>query len=316
MNYASPQALSRALRDRAKREAASTGTRPGDLLNRFYFERLLTRIFQHDPDGWLLKGGQAMLVRYRDVRHSRDIDLCRPHTTDLNEAVEAIRSAAALDLGDFVRYDYRERTEITGNRPTTRVSFNILVGPRTEGTVSVDLVVHSLLHGTPELRKLQPSVPVEWPDDWPVVKLYPLTAHVADKVCALYERHNGRASTRYRDLVDLVLIALRESMHGRDLQAAISHEHQRRRDAGTDLELPEVFMVPEPTSWNAGYEHEASSLGALADYRMLSQATELMSRFLNPVLATPDPGRWTASEQRWSPSAGSHEFDRRQVQGP
>ncbi|WP_204763188.1 nucleotidyl transferase AbiEii/AbiGii toxin family protein [Lentzea nigeriaca] len=134
-----------------------SGTSPGDLLNRFYFERLLARVFHHDPDGWLLKGGQAMLVRYRDVRHSRDIDLCRPGAADLNEAVEAIRSAAALDLGDFVRYDYRERTETMGNRPTTRVSFRILVEPRTEGIVSVDLVVHSPLHGTPEPRRLKPS---------------------------------------------------------------------------------------------------------------------------------------------------------------
>lgn len=302
MTYASPQALSRALRDRAKREAASTGTSPGDLLNRFYFERLLARVFHHDPDGWLLKGGQAMLVRYRDVRHSRDIDLCRPGAADLNEAVEAIREAAALDLGDFVRYDYREHTEITGSRPTTRVSFKILVGLRTEGVVSVDLVVHSPLHGTPEPRRLEPSVPVEWPDDWPVVKLYPLIAHVADKVCALYERHNGRASTRYRDLVDLVLIALRESMHGRELQAAISHEHNRRRDAGTDLELPAVFTVPEPTSWAIGYEREAGNLDALASCRTLPQATELMDRFLSPVLAASDPGRWSATEQRWNRS--------------
>lgn len=313
MSYASPQALSRALRDRAKREAASTGTRPGDLLNRFFFERLLARVFRHDPDGWLLKGGQAMLVRYRDVRHSRDIDLCRPHATDLNEAVAAIRAAAAVDLGDFVRYVYRECTETTENRPTTRVSFNILVGLRTEGTVSVDLVVHSPLHGTPELRRLRPSVPVDWPDDWPVVKLYPLIAHVADKVCALYEKHNGRVSTRYRDLVDLVLIALRESVPGRELHIAIRYECQRRRDAGIDLELPEVFIVPEPISWNTGYEREAGTLGALAAHRTLAQATELVGRFLNPVLSAEDPGQWIAAELRWS---RTHELTRHQSSGP
>ncbi|KOV80440.1 hypothetical protein ADL03_33530 [Nocardia sp. NRRL S-836] len=292
--------MSRALRDRAKREATSTGARPGDLLNRFFFERLLARVFHHDPDGWLLKGGQAMLVRYRDVRHSRDIDLCRRNTTDLNEAVAAIRSAAAVDLGDFVRYEYRGHTEMTEDRPTTRVSFTILVGLRTEGTVSVDLVVHSPLHGTPELRRLHPTIPVDWPDDWPVVRLYPLIAHVADKVCALYERHNGRTSTRYRDLVDLVLIALRESVPGLELQIAIRHECQRRRDAGVDLVLPDVFVIPEPTLWKVGYEREARMLDAVATHRTLAQATELMGRFLNPVLAAPDPGRWTAGELRWS----------------
>lgn len=136
-----------------------------------------------------------------------------------------------------------------------------------------------------------------------MVRLYPLIAHVADKVCALYEKHNGRTSTRYRDLVDLVLIALRESMPGRELQIAIRHECQRRRDAGIDLVLPEMFIVPEPISWNTGYAREASTLDAMAGHRTLSQAAELMSRFLNPVLATPDPGRWTADELQWSSSA-------------
>jgi hypothetical protein len=162
--------------------------------------------------------------------------------------------------------------------------------------------VHSPLHGTPELRRLQPSVPVDWPDDWPVVKLYPLIAHVADKVCALYEKHNGRVSTRYRDLVDLVLIALRESILGRELHIAIKHECQRRRDAGIDLELPEVFMVPEPASWSTGYEREAGTLDALAAHRTLAQATELMVRFLNPALSAEDPGQWIAADLRWSPT--------------
>jgi hypothetical protein len=42
---------------------------------------------------------------------------------------------------------------------------------------------------------------------WPDVRLYPLADHVADKVCAMYEWHNGNASGRYRDLADLLLIS-------------------------------------------------------------------------------------------------------------
>lgn len=64
-----------------------------------------------------------------------------------------------------------------------------------------------------------------------------------------------------------------------------------------------MFTVPEPTSWETGYEREASTLNVLAAHQTLAQATELMDRFLNPVLATPDPGWWTASELRWSPNA-------------
>lgn len=298
MTYESPQALSRALRDRAKREAARTGTVAGDLLNRFYFERLLARVFRHDQDGWLLKGGQAMLVRYRDVRHSRDIDLCRTDATSLAEAVTAIRSAAALDLNDHLRFEYRGRTDLAATA-TVRVSFDVLVGTRTEAVVKVDLVARPCPSG--DLRPLKPSVPIDWPDDWPVVRLYPIVAHVADKVCALYERHNGRASTRYRDLVDLVVMARRDTMQGQALQNAIALEYDRRRAAGTELHLPAGFELPDHATWTTGYEREARTVAAMAGYRTVGEATELMKRFLDPVLTRSDPGMWVHDESRWKP---------------
>ena len=47
-----------------------------DLMRIFYFNRLAARVFTLDPDGWLIKGGQALLVRYRGAaRLSGDIDL-------------------------------------------------------------------------------------------------------------------------------------------------------------------------------------------------------------------------------------------------
>lgn len=75
MRYATPQALRAALTSVARRHAREHDLAPGDLVDRFYFQRLLARVFHRDPDGWLLKGGQALLVRYPAARHSRDIDL-------------------------------------------------------------------------------------------------------------------------------------------------------------------------------------------------------------------------------------------------
>lgn len=72
----------------------------------FYFNRLAARVFTKDPDGWLIKGGQALLVRYRGAaRLSQDIDL---QSTSLDLGPDEVRrlviEAAALDLGDFLRY--------------------------------------------------------------------------------------------------------------------------------------------------------------------------------------------------------------------
>src|SRR5437764_14835297 len=96
--YDTPGALTSALSARAKPLARQQGIAVGEVLRRFYFQRLLARVFTHDPSGWLLKGGQALLVRYPDyARNSRDVDLFRPDAQGVDEAVAALRAAIALD---------------------------------------------------------------------------------------------------------------------------------------------------------------------------------------------------------------------------
>lgn len=82
MSYQTPQAFRAALTRKAK-VAARGGTRTvQELLEQFYLARLLARVFLHDPTGWVLKGGQALLMRYPDARHSRDVDLVRDSSAE------------------------------------------------------------------------------------------------------------------------------------------------------------------------------------------------------------------------------------------
>jgi hypothetical protein len=100
--YATPGAMEKAIRSKAREVARETGRSVGNLVREFYFQRLLARIFQND--GWILKGGQALLVRFpKQARASRDVDLFRPGVDDVNEALEELRQAAALDLNDYFR---------------------------------------------------------------------------------------------------------------------------------------------------------------------------------------------------------------------
>ena len=83
--------------------------RPGlqlsDLHRQFAYDRLLCRVFSADPDRWVLKGAIAMLARLEGIsRHSLDVDLLYSRADDLREAEEALRSAAAGDLGDHFRF--------------------------------------------------------------------------------------------------------------------------------------------------------------------------------------------------------------------
>ncbi|MGW3692213.1 nucleotidyl transferase AbiEii/AbiGii toxin family protein [Streptomyces sp. NPDC005125] len=74
----------------------------------FFFQRLTARVFSTDPDGWLLKGGQALLVRYpARARLSNDIDLQRLEGNP-DEALTALLEAATTDLGDHLNFVPRQ----------------------------------------------------------------------------------------------------------------------------------------------------------------------------------------------------------------
>jgi nucleotidyltransferase AbiEii toxin of type IV toxin-antitoxin system len=66
-------------------------------------------------------------------------------------------------------------------------------------------------------------------------RAYPLVDHVADKVCAILERHGPTQapSTRFRDLVDLVAIVVAASVDAQPQMAALRSEAERR-----GLQLP------------------------------------------------------------------------------
>lgn len=220
MSYATPQALRAALTSVARRHAREHGLVPGELVDRFYFQRLLARVFHTDPDGWLLKGGQALLVRYPQARHSRDIDLYRPATGELDEAVRTLVAAAEVDLGDHLRYTLRKTNDRFRGRQHYPAHLRGLGRHQIRRFHQRRCCGGPSAPGQPVHRQLEPAVPLAWPQDWPTVALYPLIDHLADKICALHERHGPDRipSTRYRDLI---LIIIDGPIDGRLLQATL-----------------------------------------------------------------------------------------------
>ncbi|WP_269321596.1 nucleotidyl transferase AbiEii/AbiGii toxin family protein [Saccharothrix sp. NRRL B-16314] len=73
----SPQAFTSSLKARAANMSKLTGIPTGELPERYYHRRLLARVFHSDGDGWVLKGGPVLVVRWPQARYSTDIDLLR-----------------------------------------------------------------------------------------------------------------------------------------------------------------------------------------------------------------------------------------------
>jgi Nucleotidyl transferase AbiEii toxin, Type IV TA system len=71
-----------------------------------------------------------------------------------------------------------------------------------------------MMTGSPASVPLTPALPIDWPTDWPNVRLYPIEDHIADKICGMYEWPGDTPSSRYRDLADLLLLAQREDLNG------------------------------------------------------------------------------------------------------
>lgn len=107
-------------------------------------------------------------------------------------------------------------------------------------------------------------------------------------------------SSRYKDLVDLIVIATSANLDGHTITAALHAEVMRRQAAGTDVTLPAVFTVPDRISWEPGYLAEAKRAHSLVpEYRVLGGAERLASRFVTPLLSGPTPQQWLFAESAW-----------------
>jgi predicted nucleotidyltransferase component of viral defense system len=299
----SPQAFANSLRARAANTAKETGIPTRELLERYFHRRLLARVFHADGDGWVLKGGQALLVRWPKARYSTDVDLLRTDDTTIEDAVAALIDVVTTHLDDHLRFEHHDTSrEAAANRPSRKVRFKIMHGLRQLSMVSVDVVVGETgPRGVIFTRQLDAPFAIE-SAPWPLVRMWPLEDHVADKIAAMYERHGEslRASTRFKDLVDLVLIALNSAVRGPAAHAALHAEVRRRTESGTHLVLPATFEIPDP-AWTAGYRAEAAKARDLpAECRTLAGVTPLADAFVSPLLAAEGPGgTWDRDRGTW-----------------
>jgi hypothetical protein len=256
------------------------------------YDRLLERLYLVD-EGWIIKGATALLARDIGVRGTIDIDLYREVAREIAET--DLRRAAALDIGDWFRFEIgpaRPHADTAG----ARLPVTALVGNTVWARFHADLVGTDLrMTGEPEA--VPPLARVVMPDvEQHGYRAYPLVDHVADKVCAILERHGPTQapSTRFRDLVDLVAIVVAASVDAQPQMAALRSEAERR-----GLQLPDRFAVPDRALWEPGYAAEAGR-SVLPTARTLDQALATVTPCLDPLLAGTARDRWDPRNRRWT----------------
>lgn len=296
--YANPIAMWRAVADRARAVTKASGAAVNNLPRQFLYARFLARVFASSDGRWVLKGGTAMLARVRSARHSLDLDFVLTDGS-LNTAVAELRAAADLDLHDHLTFEVvgepvrrEERPGQPGSELVT-VTVQSYAGAKQLDRFKVDVVTNSVITQepddfVPDLAITLPGVPT------PVYRVYPVVDHIADKLCATVELHNGERSSRARDLVDLVLFARTHDILAEDLRRAIREEEDHRG-------LPQIMRWDCPSTWERLYPAEAVGVQQCQGYETLALASSLMSRFLDPLLAGEigPTQRWNAASGTW-----------------
>lgn len=267
----------------------------------FYFQRLTARVFTADPDGWLLKGGQALLVRYPGgARLSKDIGLQRL-TGTTKAALDALLTAAAVDLGDHMRFVPQAMRLQGTDGDGINQTFDVYIGLRKLDSIRVDLVTNKNVTASPTDFRLMPRPDVPWPTDWPQVRLYPVVDHLADKICAMYEWHLGvTASSRYRDLADILLMSQNETIAAADAHHALHTEAAYRtvRTTTTELRLPSEFEMPD-RAWRTGYGKAAKEVAGLIGCATWEDAAPSAHAFITPLLGASFDGTWYPDKAEW-----------------
>lgn len=290
--YASPRAFEAALTARFHRLAETGPHNVTQLRRQFAYDRLLARCFTSDPR-WVLKGGVSVLARIPDARHSADVDLAAADTAP-ETALEALRHCAGLELGDFFAFTLDSPTALIQAAPGLRVPVNAQLGRRPYERFHVDLVSGPPLAGPHE--HASPLVSVDIPGlVRPHYRVYPLAGIVADKICAITEHHGEHPSTRFRDLVDLTLIARNQTLDAEATRGALATELLRRRLAPiTEIE------VPDHEIWSAGYAKTVRTAPTLHGRIDFEQALSIVKRFIDPVLSGAiTSGQWNPATTTW-----------------
>jgi predicted nucleotidyltransferase component of viral defense system len=297
--YATPVALRAAITARLRVAATNDKNRSlPDLLRQFAYDRLLYRVFtSEDADRWVLKGATALLARlHGKARHSIDVDLYN-RQGGLDDAEAALTAAAERDVGDHFRFSLAPGRRIAEADVALRVNVTAFLGAAEFARFNVDLVANTGMTGAPD--EAEPLILVDVPGvPQTTYRIYPLADHIADKVLAMVERHARQdgtaiASTRYRDLVDLVVIARREAVEADAVMVALRAQAKRRH-----LDLPDELEPPDNPGWRAGYVRIARDVPGLKE-KDLGVAMQTAKRLVDPVLQSTARGRWSPDHQAW-----------------
>ena len=266
--YATAGALRTALETRLLERSRRDAVDLHRLRRQVAFDRLLARMFDANlpgRDGWVLKGGYALEMRFHRARATKDLDLTVRVTSigqtppdDLAAALrERLQLAASVELADFFVFNVGEATLDLNQAPDggSRFPVDARLDGRSFVKFHVDLGV-----GDEVIEPVDRIIG----DDWlafagiPTIAVPTLSAeqHWAEKLHAYTLPRDGATNSRVKDLVDLVLLIELQAMSPTRIHVAVATTFARRGTHAVPTDLP-----PPPSAWERPFTALAAECG-------------------------------------------------------
>ncbi len=291
MKYKSGAAFRRALEDRLRIMSLERGVPLVRLRKMVAFDRFLSRLFSHEPDQWVVKGGFALQLRLGDrARTTKDIDLLAKR--EVQEIYSHLRDAGAIDLGDWFGFEVMDiNSSDIDDIGGLRYRLHALLDGRTFERFHIDVGIGDPLMApvehleTPPLLTFAGIAPT-------IVPCYPITQQIAEKYHAFTRLHSSGSSSRVKDFVDMLLLARMEELDGVSLRQAIQGTFEDRKTHEVPLKVP----LP-PKDWSRSYQRIADEVGL--NFESLSKAGEALQQFLEPAVDAEIQLRWNPENWQW-----------------
>jgi len=279
-----------------QRKARQTGRPTDELIQLYALECFLDRLTQSAfASNLVLKGG-VLLAALDARRPTRDIDLAASALRNTEaEILTVVRAIAGISIEVGIEFDpeqataevIREEHEYSGVRVTLGGTLS-----RAMIRLHVDVNVGDPIWPEPQHVSLPRLL-----DGVLLVRGYPLEMVLAEKVATAIAR--GTANTRWRDFVDLYVLAMRHLVNGATLHASLNRVAQYRKLALAPL-----------ASVLAGYPEIAQTRWAawLKKQRLEATIPTEFSVVLDNVISFADPiisgqaralGSWDPVQRRW-----------------
>lgn len=255
------------------------------------FERFLARLVASESQKWALKGGFALELRLGDkARTTKDIDLV---LLSDNNVTDLLREVARIDLNDWFEFEVGEPSSLVQDQTIggIRHPTHALLDGRTFERFHID--VGFGLFKEEELEILYSSDLLDFSGLDPLlIPCFPLDLQLAEKVHAYTQVHEGRASSRVKDLIDILLISSFSDIEAKQLHDALEQTFSKR---STHF-LPDKFPDP-PANWSRPFRRLASEVDL--EWKTLEDALVAARRFLDPVLEGKFQGTWRPAKGEW-----------------